>query len=92
MSHTTRDKPKLLARVRRLRGQVEAVERALEAEAGCPEILQLTASIRGALNGLTAELIEHHIRSHVLDADGRSQPEQVRGAEELIEVIHTYLK
>jgi DNA-binding FrmR family transcriptional regulator len=90
MTHTIHQKPKLLARVRRLKGQVEAVERALEAELGCGEVLQLLASIRGAMNGLTAELLEEHVRSHVIAADNAD--ERAIGGEELIEVIRTYMK
>ena len=92
MSHTSREKAKLLARVRRIRGQVEAVERALENEIGCADVLQLVASIRGAVNGLTAELVEDHIRLHVVDPAHEPDPERARGAEELIEVVRTYLK
>lgn len=90
MSHTIRQKPRLLARVRRMRGQVEAIERALEAELGCADILQLVASVRGAMNGLTAELVEHHIRGHILEA--RNAADRERGAQELVEVMRTYLK
>jgi DNA-binding FrmR family transcriptional regulator len=92
MSHTVREKAKLLARVRRLKGQVEAVERALENEIGCADVLQLVASIRGAVNGLTVELIEDHIRDHVVDPAREPDPERARGAEELIDVLRTYLK
>ena len=92
MGHTVREKTKLLARVRRIRGQVEAVERALENEIGCADVLQLVASIRGAVNGLTAELVEDHIRLHVVDPTHEPDPERARGAEELIEVVRTYLK
>jgi DNA-binding FrmR family transcriptional regulator len=90
MSHTIEHKPKLLARVRRLKGQVEAVERALEAELGCGEVLQLLASIRGAMNGLTAELMEEHVRSHVIAAE--NERDRAIGGEELIDVIRTYMK
>jgi DNA-binding FrmR family transcriptional regulator len=90
MAHTVREKTKLLARVRRIRGQVEAIERALESEVGCGDVLQVIASVRGAINGLMAEVIEDHVRCHVaasaLDARQRSQ-----GAEELIEVVRSYL-
>lgn len=92
MSHTIREKAKLLARVRRIRGQVEAVERALEAEIGCADVLQLVASIRGAVNGLTAELVEDHIRLHVVDPARDPDPERSRGAEELIDIVRAYLK
>lgn len=90
MSHTLHEKPKLLARVRRLKGQMEAIERALEAEAPCAEVLNLVASVRGAVNGLTAELIEDHLRAHVVEAAGADARQA--GAKELIAVVRTYLR
>jgi DNA-binding FrmR family transcriptional regulator len=91
MAHTLRKKTKLVARVRRIRGQIDAVERALEADARCAELLHLIASLRGAMNGLMSEVLEDHIRLHMadvaLDRDRRSE-----GADELIDVVHTYLK
>lgn len=92
MSHTTKNKDKLLARVRRLKGQIEAVERSLEAEAPCGEVLNLVASIRGAVTGLTGELIEDHIREHVSNPDIDPDRDRAQGAAELIDVIRTYLK
>lgn len=92
MSHTTKQKPKLLGRIRRLKGQMEAVERALEAEAPCGEILNLVASVRGAVNGLMVELIEDHIRQHVVDPDKEADSDRGQGAAELIGVVRTYLK
>jgi DNA-binding FrmR family transcriptional regulator len=92
MAHTTRTKEKLLARVRRLRGQIEAIERALESEAGCGEVLHLIAGVRGATAGLMAEVVEDHVRTHLVD------PAQYPGAldadatEQLLEVVRTYLK
>lgn len=91
MSHTIKEKSKLVARVRRLKGQVEAVERALEAEIGCADVLQLVASIRGAVSGLTAELIEDHIRLHIVDPE-LSDRDRSRGADELVDVVRTYLR
>jgi len=92
MAHTIREKPKLLGRVRRIRGQVEAIERSLENEVACAEILQLVASVRGAMNGLMSELVEDHIRQHVVDPTHEPDPEKAQGAKELIEVLRTYLK
>ena len=92
MSHTTREKTQLLKRVRRISGQVDAVERALEAEVPCGEVLQLIESIRGAVNGLMAEVMEEHIRDHVMEPLEQIDPNRARGAEELIGVIRTYLK
>lgn len=90
MAHTIRDKSKLVARVRRIRGQIEAIERALELESGCADVLQLIASVRGAVNGLMAEVMEGHIREHVLEAPTAAQ--RSNGAEELIDVLRAYLK
>ncbi len=92
MAHTTRDKEKLLIRVRRIRGQIEAVERALGEAHECAQVLQLVAACRGALNGLMAELIEGHIRFHVLAPNGRKSAPQAEAAQELIEVVRAYLK
>jgi DNA-binding FrmR family transcriptional regulator len=91
MTHTIREKTKLLARVRRIRGQVEAIERALEAEVGCADVLQVIASVRGAINGLMAEVIEDHVRNHVM-AVPLAANERAQGADDLIEVVRAYLK
>jgi FrmR/RcnR family transcriptional regulator, repressor of frmRAB operon len=90
MSHTTKDKKKLLSRIRRIKGQSEAIERALEGDGECEEILQLVASCRGALNGLMAELIEGHVRFHVLSPELETLPSQLEAAEELIAVVKRY--
>jgi len=91
MAHTVREKTKLLGRVRRIRGQVEALERALEAEIGCADVLQLIASVRGAVNGLMGEVMEDHVRYHVA-APALPTKERAEGADELIEVVRAYLK
>lgn len=92
MAHTTRNKSKLLNRVRRIRGQVEAVERALETETDCTRILQLVAAVRGATNGLMAELLEDHIRFHVVDPEHEPDIDKARATSELIDVVRAYLK
>jgi DNA-binding FrmR family transcriptional regulator len=92
MAHTIRDKKKLLDRVRRIRGQVEAVERALDKERDCSEVLQTIAACRGAINGLMAEVIEGHIRFHVIDPDKRPASAQAKAAQELMDVVKRYLK
>jgi FrmR/RcnR family transcriptional regulator, repressor of frmRAB operon len=92
MSHTIKAKKKLLARVGRIRGQVEAIERALTEEAECERIMHMIAGIRGSVAGLMAEVVEDHIRTHLV-SPGRSPGALNSGAaDELIEVVHTYLK
>lgn len=91
MSHTTREKRQLLNRVRRIRGQIEAIERALEEEKDCADVLQLIAGTRGAIHGLMAEVIEDHIRLHVADP-GLDQKRRDEGAAELFDIVRAYLK
>ena len=92
MTHTVRDKQKLLARVRRIRGQVEAIERALDSEAGCEQVMHLIAGVRGAMAGLMAEVVEDHVRTHLVDADKYPGALDTDAAEQLLEVVRTYLK
>ncbi|MBW4052660.1 MAG: metal/formaldehyde-sensitive transcriptional repressor [Proteobacteria bacterium] len=92
MSHTTREKSKLLSRVRRIRGQVEALERALESERGCAEILQQIAAVRGAINGLMVEVMEDHIQTHLANPQPGSDARRRDSADELVEVLRAYLK
>lgn len=92
MVHATANKAKLLGRVRRLKGQMAAIERALEEEATCAEVLNLAASVRGAVNGLVAELIEDHIRNHVVDPASECDLDRARGAAVLLDIIGKYLK
>jgi DNA-binding FrmR family transcriptional regulator len=92
MSHTIQDKQKLLSRVRRIRGQIEAIERALSEEHGCIEVLQQITSCRGAMNGLLAVVLEDHIRTHLVDADFTDGKEPTDAKEQLIEIVHSYFK
>lgn len=90
MAHTIQNKEKLIARIKRIRGQVAAIERALEEEQDCSSTLNTVAACRGALNGLMAELIEGHIVSHL--ESGHKPAERKRAATDLIDVIRSYLK
>jgi DNA-binding FrmR family transcriptional regulator len=92
MSHVLRNKNELLKRVRRVRGQVEAVERALTAEKECFEVLQLIAACRGAMNGLMAEVIEDHIRFHFGGHERKGNPPSDADTEALVRVMRSYLK
>jgi DNA-binding FrmR family transcriptional regulator len=92
MTHTIREKQKLLARVRRLRGQIEAIERGLESEAGCEQIMHLIAGARGAMAGLMAEVVEDHIRTHLVDAGAHPDALNRDAVAQLLDVVRTYLK
>jgi len=94
MAHTVADKKKLVARVRRIKGQVEALEKALMEEQDCSSILHQIAGCRGAMNGLMAEVVEGHIRSHILTSGNapKDKQSQAQAAEDLIELVNSYLK
>jgi DNA-binding FrmR family transcriptional regulator len=89
LSHTQKEKKALLNRVRRLRGQLEGLERALDEEVGCYEILQQITAVRGAVNGLMGQVLEGHIREHMQPLAGSDEPEATEG---LIKVLRSYLK
>ncbi len=92
MAHTQRDRKKLMARISRIRGQVEAIERALNDEKDCSAVLQTIAACRGAINGLMSEVMEGHIRDHILDPAHDPTPTQQEAAEDVIDLIKSYLK
>jgi DNA-binding FrmR family transcriptional regulator len=92
MSHTIREKHKLLVRVRKIRGQVEAIERALEQEAGCERVMHMIAAMRGATAGLMAEVLEDHVRTHFVPEKSRPDAPEVGAAEQLIDVVHAYIR
>ncbi|SNT62469.1 DNA-binding transcriptional regulator, FrmR family [Tardiphaga sp. OK246] len=91
MSHLAANKTKLLARVRRLAGQMAAIEKAITEDAGCATILHQVAGVRGAVSGLMDELIEDHVREHVAHP-GLSADDRAAGAEELVAAIRRYAK
>jgi DNA-binding FrmR family transcriptional regulator len=92
MAHTIDNKEKLVARVRRIRGQINSIEKALEDDQECSAILNTVVSCRGALSGLMSELIEDHVRFHVVDPSRKIGTHQREAVEQLIGVIKTYLR
>lgn len=91
MSHVGKEKKKLLNRLKRMRGQIEAIERAVEEDRECAQVLQQATACRGALDGFIAEVIEDHIREHLIDPTSPSDSPQRVAAEELVEIVHAYL-
>ena len=91
MSHTIHGKKKLLARVRRIKGQTGALESALEQEGDCAAILQQIAAIRGAVNGLMSEVMESHIREQ-FGTPAEDQAERDARVAEMTGLIRSYLK
>ena len=91
MPHTIKGKKQLLTRVRRIKGQAEALEKALEQEADCSAVLQQIAAIRGAANGLMAEVLEGHLREH-LGADNISPQQRREDLDQVVTVLRSYLK
>ena len=92
MSHVGKEKQKLLNRLRRLKGQIEAIERAVDADVECARVLQQATACRGALDGFIGEVIEDHIREHMVDPAAANDDPYRQAAEELVAIIHAYLK
>ncbi|WP_421556813.1 metal/formaldehyde-sensitive transcriptional repressor [Pseudomonas kitaguniensis] len=91
MGHTRSSKDNLLKRVKRIAGQIQAIERALDSDDDCSKTLLLVASTRGAINGLMDEIIEDHAREHVANPT-LSNEERAKGVDELLEAIRRYSK
>jgi len=92
LAHIIRDKKRMLNRVRRIRGQVEAIETAIEREADCSQILHTISGCRGAINSLMAEVLDGHIRFHIMDPDQDPRSERAKATQELIDVLRAYLR
>jgi DNA-binding FrmR family transcriptional regulator len=91
MTHEAREKQKLIARVRRIRGQVDAIERSLTGGENCADVLMLLANVRGGINSLMAEVLEDHVRLHMLSPEKGSM-DSTELAEDLIDLVRAYLK
>ena len=85
-----KERVKLLNRVKRIRGQMDAVERTLAENRDCSDVLMLLAAVRGGINGLMGEVLEDHIRLHLLK-DGHAPLTPDLG-EDLIDLVRAYLK
>jgi DNA-binding FrmR family transcriptional regulator len=86
-----KENAELLYRIKRIRGQFAALERALTAGDECADILMLLAAIRGGVNGLMAEILQDHIRLHMMNPEhGMNSPEEL--GEDLIGLVRAYLK
>ena len=92
MTDVIADRQKLINRVRRLAGQIEALERAVENDAGFTEIMRLLTAGRGAMNSIMAEVVEDHIQTHLIGGDRRPSRSELEAAEELLDVLRSYIK
>ena len=88
MSHTSREKLDLVNRTKKVAGQLEGVLRALNQDEPCADVLQRLSAARGAINSLMGELMEDHIRNHM----PRKTKSSAEAAEDLVEIVRTYLK
>ena len=91
MPHSPAEKKKVLARVRRIRGQLDALERALEAGAECGPVLQQIAAVRGAVTGLMSGVLESHLREELAHAAATPARRQA-GIDDAVALVRSYLK
>lgn len=90
MAHTSRQKTKTISRINRIKGQLDACAKAIESEADCYEVLQLLSSVRGAMNGLMGDVLNGHIRGHIVDAPNKK--EAAKAGEELMSIMNSFWK
>ena len=90
MRYAEKEKRKLVNRLSRVRGQIEAMQAALENDASCTALLQQAVTCRGAMDGFIGTVIEHHVRQHVA-GPSNTEEDRITAAEELIKVVHAYL-
>lgn len=89
MSHVEREKQKLVARTKRIRGQVDVIERSLTSNDDCADVLMLLANIRGGIDSLMAEVLEDHIRLHMPTEKSTLPPTEL--AEDLIDLVRGFV-
>jgi DNA-binding FrmR family transcriptional regulator len=92
MGHTTRNRDKLLQRVRRIQGQLRAVEKGLANSDECSAVLLTLTAARGGLNGLIAQIIEDHVREHIADPAQRPGTARAAAIQELLDVVRSYFR
>jgi DNA-binding FrmR family transcriptional regulator len=92
LAHVVEEKQKLLNRVRRLRGQIDALERALEAEESCGEIMRLLSASRGAVSAIMAEVVQGHILTHMTKTERKPSRAEQGSLDELLEMLRTYIR
>jgi DNA-binding FrmR family transcriptional regulator len=91
-ARTARERQKLVNRARRIGGQLAAVEALIGANADCERALHVLAACRGAVSALMAEILEDHILHQVVGRDAHRDSEEFRAAEQLIDIIRSYLR
>jgi len=92
VAHTIEERRNLLARVNRIEGQVKSIRSALENDRECATVLQQIAACRGAINSLLVQIIDGEIRFHVLSKNAKVESREARAAQDLVEILHRYIK
>lgn len=90
MSHTSRDQKKLKTRVSKIQGQLNGLQKMLDQEHQCTEVLQQIAAVRGAVNGLMREVIKGHLVEHVVEEESLEKREQ--DFEAVLNILNSYIK
>ena len=92
MAHTSEEQRRLLSRINRIEVQVKSIRTALENNSECASVLQQIAACRGAINSLLVEIIDGEIRFHVLSKNAKVDSREARAAQDLVEILHRYIK
>lgn len=87
-----KENKKLLNRLRRLRGQIDALHRAVEENADYATVLQQATACRGALDGFMAKVVEDHIRRQLIDPETVKPEARRKAGEDLVELVHSFMR
>ncbi len=94
--HAARVDPKArqahLRRLKRIEGQVRGLQRMIDDDRYCPEIIAQIASVQQALRGVGRELLRQHLTHCVADASHKGPAEAERSYDELLELVYRHLR
>lgn len=90
MAHISNNKDKLIVRIKKIKGQLSSVEKALEDEKDCFKVLQQISAVKGAVNSLISEVLDEHVREHL--GSNLSEDIRLKEIENLSTLLRTYLK
>jgi CsoR family transcriptional regulator, copper-sensing transcriptional repressor len=81
-----------LRRLKRIEGQVRGLQRMVEADRYCPDIIAQIAAVQEALRGVGRQLLRHHL-SHCATGAIRKGPEHARRTyDELLDLVYRHLR
>ena len=83
-------KERNLVRLRRIEGQVRGLQRMVESDRYCADILTQVTSVQEALRGVSRELLRNHLKHCATEAIRAGDTEADAMHDELVNLMHTH--